>query len=185
MGENLMIIVTGPSASGKTTLSKKLARKFKLPSICKDEVKELLFDCLGTKDEEWGMSLGAASFDLLYLFVEKLCLTGKTFIVEGNFQNKYAAKTFSEIITKHNYKAVQVYCHAPVEILYDRYTNRDNSGDRHPGHIIQIGGLEEFKSRVCGGNFKLDIEGCVTLEIDTTKFEDTNLEQIYDALRRI
>jgi predicted kinase len=85
MGENIVIIVTGASASGKTTLSKNLADKFNMPMICKDEIKELLFDCLGTKDEEWGMSLGAASFDLLYLFVEKLCLTGKTFVVEGNF----------------------------------------------------------------------------------------------------
>jgi adenylate kinase family enzyme len=102
--ENLMILVTGASAAGKTTLSKNLANKFELPIINKDEIKELLFDNLGTKDEEWAMKLGVASFELLYLFVEKLCQTGKTFIVEGNFENKYATKIFSDIKSRYNYK---------------------------------------------------------------------------------
>ncbi|MCB2312587.1 hypothetical protein LGL55_14970 [Clostridium tagluense] len=160
-----------------------MANKFKLPIINKDEIKELLFDYLGTKDEEWAMRLGMTSFELLYLFVEKLCQTGKTFIVEGNFENKYATKTFSEIKSRYNYKVLQIYCHAQVEVLYDRYIKRDNSGDRHPGHIILISGLEEFRIRVNNKNFKLDIDGSISMDIDTTKFEDIKLQQICDEVR--
>lgn len=182
MEENLMIIVTGASATGKTTLSKNLADKFKLPVINKDEIKELLFDCLGTKDEEWAIKLGMSSFELSYLFVRKLCQTGKTFIVEGNFENKYAAKIFSDIKLRYNYKVLQIYCHAQVDVLYDRYLKRDNSGDRHPGHIISISGLEEFKSRVYYKKFKLDIDDIISIDIDTTKFEMVNLKQVYDEV---
>lgn len=177
-----MIIITGASATGKTTLSKDLAKKLKMPVINKDEIKELLFDYLGTKDEEWGRRLGVASFELLYLYVEKLCQTGNTFIVEGNFENKYAAKIFSEIKSKYNYKVLQIYCHAKVEVLYDRYIKRDNSGSRHPGHIVLINGLEEFRIRVNNKNFKLDIDDSSGIDIDTTKFEDIRLQQIYDKI---
>ncbi|MGH4120355.1 AAA family ATPase [Clostridium sp.] len=182
MGERLIIIVTGTSATGKTILSKKLANKFNLPLINKDEIKELLFDCLDTKDEEWGVQLGITSFKLSYLFVEKLCQTGKDFIVEGNFEDKFATKVFSDLKMKYNYKILQLYCHAPEEILYKRYIERDNSGKRHPGHIIQIGGLDEFKKRVTNKNFKLKIDNCINIDVDTTEFEDIRLQEIYDEI---
>ena len=179
---NLMIIITGPSAAGKTILSKNLANKFNLPLINKDEIKELLFDSLGTKDEEWAAALGVTSFELLYLFTEKLCQTGKAFIVEGNFQDKFAAKIFSGLKERYNYKILQLYCHASDEVLYKRYIHRDNSGERHPGHIIQISGLEEFKKRVTSKNFKLTIDDCITIDVDTTSFEDIRLEEIYENI---
>lgn len=182
MGENLMIIVTGASATGKTILSKNLAGKFNLPLINKDEIKELLFDYLGTKDENWAVKLGITSFELSYLFVDKLCQTGEAFIVEGNFENKYAAKIFNDLKSRYNYKVLQIYCYAQVEALYDRYVKRDNSGDRHPGHIIQISSLEKFKSRVYNKNFKLDIDDSINIDLDTTKFETVKLQQIYDEL---
>jgi cytidylate kinase len=182
MKESLMIIITGASATGKTTLSKDLANKLKLPVINKDEIKELLFDYLGTKDEEWAVRLGMTSFELLYMFVEKMCQTGKTFIVEGNFENKYATKIFTDIKSRYNYKVLQIYCYAQVEVLYERYIERDNSGGRHPGHIISINGLEEFKIRVNNKNFKLDIDGSTCIGIDTTKFQDIKLQQIYNEI---
>lgn len=177
-----MIIITGTSATGKTILSKKLANEFNLPLVNKDEIKELLFDYVGTKDEEWAVRLGVASFELSYLFVEKLCQTGKSFIVEGNFEDKFATKIFLDLKTKYNYKILQLYCHAPEEILYKRYIERDNSGERHPGHIIQISGLEEFKKRVTNKNFKLKIDDCTNIDVDTTKFEDSRLQKIYDEI---
>ena len=182
MEESLIIIVTGTSATGKTILSRKLANKFNLPLINKDEIKELLFDCLDTKDEEWAVQLGVTSFELSYLFVEKLCQTGKAFIVEGNFEDKFATKVFSNLKMKYNYKILQLYCHAPEEILYKRYIERDNSGKRHPGHIIQISGLDEFKKRVTNKNFKLKIDDCINIDVDTTEFEDIRLQKIYDEV---
>lgn len=180
--ENLIIIVSGASATGKTTLSKNLSNKLKIPVINKDEIKELLFDFLGTKDEEWALRLGSSSFELTYLLAEKLCQTRNAFIIEGNYDNKYAAKTFNAIKSKYNYRILQIYCHAEVDVLYDRYMERDNSGERHPGHIITINGFEEFKRKACSKNFKLDIDDSITVDVDTTKFEKVNLQQIYDIV---
>ncbi|MBV7274883.1 hypothetical protein JMF89_10490 [Clostridiaceae bacterium UIB06] len=75
-----MIIVTGTSATGKTILSSKLANRFNLPLINKDEIKELLFDCLGIKDEEWAVRLGVTSFELSYL-LEKCLISSYRWII--------------------------------------------------------------------------------------------------------
>lgn len=126
--------------------------------------------------------MGITSFELSYLFVEKLCQTGKAFIIEGNFENKYATKIFSDIKSNYNYRVLQIYCYAQEEVLYERYLQRDYSGTRHPGHIIQIGGLEGFKNRVTNKNFKLEIDGSINIDIDTTKFEEIKLYEIYDEV---
>ncbi|WP_346931221.1 AAA family ATPase [Clostridium sp.] len=182
---NTMIVVTGTSATGKTILSKKLASKFNLSLINKDEIKELLFDCLGIRDEVWAIQLGVTSFELSYLFAEKLCQTNKSFIIEGNFEDKYATKVFDNLKNKYAYKIVQLYCHAPEEILYDRYLKRDNSGERHRGHIINISGFDEFKNRVTNKTFKLQIDDCINIDVDTTKFENIELQNIYDEIYNI
>jgi tRNA A37 N6-isopentenylltransferase MiaA len=35
-----LIVVSGPSAAGKTTLAHRLARRIGCPAICRDEIKE-------------------------------------------------------------------------------------------------------------------------------------------------
>ena len=184
MIENLMIIVTGAPATGKTTLSKKLGKRFNLPVINKDEIKETLFDSLGIKDNEWALKLGAASFQLTYVFVEKMLQTGKPFIVEGNFGNEYATKSFLDIKSRCNYKTLQLFCHAEDKVLYERYISRDNSGERHPGHGRLMLGFEEYKKIMNNKNHKLEIPGGVNIDIDTTKFENVNLQEIYDEVEK-
>ncbi|WP_010291748.1 AAA family ATPase [Clostridium senegalense] len=68
MTGNVMIIITGAPATGKTTLSNELAKKYGLPKINKDEIKELLFKSLEVKDSKWTTELGIASFELTYFF---------------------------------------------------------------------------------------------------------------------
>lgn len=184
MRENLMIIVTGAPATGKTTLSKKLAEKFNLPVIIKDEIKENLFDSLGIKDKEWALKLGAASFQLTYFFVEKMLQTGKPFIVEGNFGDEYATKSFLDIKARCNYETLQLFCHAEDKVLYERYISRDNSGDRHPGHSKLMIGFEEYKKITNSRNYKLDIPESTNIDINTTKFETVNFQQIYDEVEK-
>lgn len=44
MRENYIIIVTGAPGSGKTTLAKKIYRKFNIPMIGRNDIKEQLFN---------------------------------------------------------------------------------------------------------------------------------------------
>jgi len=60
-----LVLVTGPPASGKTSLAQPLARHLGLPLLGKDTIKEVLFDSLGTGDRAWSRRLGAASYAVL------------------------------------------------------------------------------------------------------------------------
>jgi adenylate kinase family enzyme len=64
----LMILISGLPCTGKTTLARKIAQKFRLPLISRDDIKESLFDSLGWHDREWSKQLGVASYQLLYYF---------------------------------------------------------------------------------------------------------------------
>jgi len=48
--KNVLIIVIRLPGTRKTTLGEKIAEKFSLPFVCKDDFKEMLFDVLGSKD---------------------------------------------------------------------------------------------------------------------------------------
>jgi shikimate kinase len=47
-----LIIISGLPCTGKTTLGRKLAQDLSLPLICRDSIKESLFDSLGYSDRE-------------------------------------------------------------------------------------------------------------------------------------
>lgn len=182
MRRNIMVVITGAPATGKTTLSNQLANKFNLPKINKDEIKERLFENLQVENKEWSIQLGIASFELTYLFVEKLAQTGKMFIVEGNFDNKYASRIFDAIRIKYNYKVIQLYCHVSENILYDRFIERNLSGNRHPGHIRKLNGFEDFKNKIVNKDFKLDIEESINIDIDTTNFNNIDYDEVFNVI---
>ena len=75
-----LIIISGPPATGKTTLGRLIAKKFRLPFLSKDDIKHILFDSLGWSDREWSKKLGGASFELTSYFMEILLQTGQSFI---------------------------------------------------------------------------------------------------------
>ena len=131
----LLVIVTGPAASGKTTLARSIAHELRLPLLAKDDVKEALFDTLGTGDRDWSRRLGGASFELLYLLAERLLGAGRPVIMEGNFDVGRAETGFATLRASAPFRPFQIVCGAPSDVLLARCKERAGSGDRHPGHL--------------------------------------------------
>jgi predicted kinase len=127
----LLVVVTGPPASGKTTLARELAVELRLPLLAKDDVKEQLFDSLGTGDRAWSRALGSAAFEVLFRVSSELLRSGTAHLLEGNFGPESEASLRG--LPPH--RPLQILCTAPRDVLLQRFGERASGGARHIGHL--------------------------------------------------
>src|SRR5215218_2401711 len=156
----LVVVVTGPPASGKTTVARTLARELALPLFAKDDVKKALFESLGTGDRAWSRRLGAASFRLLFVAAAAELRAGRSTLPDGNFTRGEAEPDFA---SRPPHRLVQVYCCAPEKVLVERFRARR----RHPGHLDDSL-LEDVLAAIRAGRHRpLELRGRV-VDVDTT-----------------
>lgn len=160
--------------AGKTTLAKSLARELRLPLIVRDEIKERLYDTLGTGNVEWSSRLGTASFELLFDLAAVLLQSGTAVIVEANFFRGSEPR----FLALPEHCVVQIHCAAPLDVLVSRYTDRP----RHPGHhdaekVLML--RERFEN---GVHEALDLAG-EAIEVDTST--GVEMRTIAERVRRL
>jgi predicted kinase len=181
MKQPLLIIVSGPPSSGKTTLAKSVAQKFNLPLITKDSLKEILFDTVGWKDRKWSQKIGFASFSIMHYFLDLLMITGQSLIIEGNFKTEFESQHILPRLKKYNYKAVQIMCQCEGKILFERFKQRSESGNRHPGHC-DTGNYQELKDSLLIGKYQpLDIES-QNIIFDSTDLNNLDYTSVFNQL---
>jgi predicted kinase len=177
----LLIIVTGPSATGKTSLAERLSGDLAIPLIAKDAVKEQLFNSLGWSDRAWSRKLGGASYDLIWLLSERILAVNAPAIVEGNFRGTVAETRLRTIAAATGCRFFQINCWADADILIERYRERAKVGDRHPGHLDDPEDPSLRAQLADGGYEPLDIGGDV-LELNMNDKDAIDYAKI---LRRV
>lgn len=177
MPQASLIIITGLPGTGKTTLAKKIADYFKYPLFSKDEIKESIFDNIGYSDREYSKKVGKAAYTILFNYVNDFLNKNISVVVESNFKPEFDNKTFFEIKQRYNPKIIQILCYSDGEVLFNRFKNRAENGNRHPGHVDSIN-LDEWESILKKGKCDpIAIDGKL-IEVDTTNFSTVN----YDSL---
>lgn len=173
-----LIIVSGPSASGKSTLSRKLAKDLTLPMISRDLIKEAMFDTLGYSDRKRSIEFGIAAALILLREVEEFLNSGVSCIIESNFRPKYSEAEFVKLLKDTGADVVQIQCICDGPALFERFKDRSLKDERHPGHG-DSGNWEEFKDELLAGRYPNLELGSEVLEYDTSKQD----EERYRALR--
>jgi predicted kinase len=177
-----LLIVTGLPATGKTSICKVMSEQLSIPVFSKDVYKEILFDCLGTKDRDWSKKLGKAAIEMFFNDIEQLLKSKTSVIAETNFKPEFDNTRFQEFIDEYNINCIQIICKADGEILYKRFADRAQSGGRHGGHNDSES-LDEFRPILMQGRIEpLDIS-CEIIEVDTTDWSLINFENLISQIK--
>lgn len=162
-----VFIITGAPCTGKTTIARRLAKRFQLALFTKDDIKTRLFDVLGWSDREWSSRLSRATSELLFYLLEENLLAGTAMAVESNFKPERHNSRFAELGQKYRFLPVQIFLTANPNVIEERFRRRARDGERHPGHRDDLL-LDEIGASLRNGTYApLDVDGPL-ISLDTT-----------------
>jgi predicted kinase len=125
----LFVVVSGPPASGKSTLAPPLAATLGLPLVAKDTIKEALMSVLPVLDVATSRVLGRAAV-VAMLAVAAESAVGA--VIESNFHRSRAIAEVGALPGR----VVEVFCACDAEEAARRY--RARAGSRHAGHLDAV-----------------------------------------------
>ncbi|MCI9664891.1 MAG: ATP-binding protein [Lachnospiraceae bacterium] len=192
------ILVTGIPAAGKSTMAKVMSEKLKLPVISKDTVKELLFDNVGFQSRTEKVKLGIASMEIMYYVASQLMKAGQPFILENNFEYS-SEQGMKSLLEKYQYSVLTITLTGDYKVIYQRFLERENSPDRHRGHVVndcypekKENNMKTLKAKTISyENFVCGIEKrgfdafCVDgrqIKVDITDFSTINMEELFSRI---
>ena len=192
------ILVTGIPATGKSTMAEVMSERMNLPVISKDTIKELLFDNVGFQSRAEKVNLGIASMEIMYYVAGQLMKTGQPFILENNFEYS-SEQGIKSLLEKYQYSALTITLTGDYKVIYQRFLKRENSPDRHRGHVVndcypekKENNMKTLKAKTISyENFVCGIEKrgfdafCVDgrqIKVDITDFSTINMEELFSQI---
>jgi predicted kinase len=177
-----IILINGISATGKTTIGRQIADILKLPFFAKDAIKERLFDELGYSDRAWAHKLSGVTHTILNHILEEELKAGRGFVLEANFNPQYDMEKFQRWQSQYRFEIVQILCHAQGDVVFERFKNRVESGERHPGHCDDKN-VEAFRGYLMQGRCAPLAVDSRVIEVDTTDFASIDLDGLLSKIR--
>ena len=175
-----VIIMNGCPASGKTYIAGLLSKKLDIPVISKDFFKESLFDSLGFSDRQFSMAIGKASYELLLKTAKLLTEQKCSFVME----NAFFARSEAEILDSLNgRKIIQVWCHAPTDLLIKRFSRRSVDGSRHPGHV-DSNSVKEIEKKILSNTYAPLEIAAPLIYVPTSDFDSSDYIDSVDSVVR-
>lgn len=126
MSGRLYVLVSGPPASGKSTLAPVIAEHFGLPLVAKDTIKDALMAVLPPSDVEESQRIGRAAVAAIYAVAAD---APRGAVLESVFYRSRALEDVRDLPGR----VVEVFCRCDGDVALARYGDR--AGTREAGHF--------------------------------------------------
>jgi Predicted nucleotide kinase len=181
--EKVLILISGMPGVGKTRFANYLSKKLQIALICKDKLKEIIWDKVhydtGIRSES--KIYAGLSYDLSFYFCEMLMGTSQPVIFESNF-TKPGGDIFQPMVQKYGYKVINVLFDGDSKVIHKRFVERDKTSERHPG-LVSNGFFDDYEvfkkaAKACG-DFKY---GDVIINVDATDFSQISYDDLVEMI---
>lgn len=131
---NKLVLIAGASAAGKTRYAKYVKEQLPLPLMMKDRMREVIYERMpfDLSSVEKNQQLGACAYSALFYAAEELMRAGTDFAMESNF-TKASEPILQELADTYGYSCMTVLFDASMEVLHQRFLNRERTEERHIG----------------------------------------------------
>jgi predicted kinase len=171
----VLVVVSGPPGTGKTTLAHQIARAVGCPAICRDEIKEGMVHNTPGFAPGPGDELTARTLPVFFSVLELLLTAGVTTVAEAAFQDHVWRPGLMPLLPLARLRLV--HCTVDARVAFER-TVRRAAGDgvrrahAEPGPADQA---ERLRQHAGFDRVSLDAP---SIEVDTTSGYRPGVAQI-------
>jgi predicted kinase len=180
-----LIIVSGATATGKTTLAKIIADNLGYTLYTKDAIKEEIYD--SQKENHGYFWYERKAKDAFFSSIQRDISIGKSIVIENNFMRSDKRRLKS--LLNKNVQVIEIYCKARGFTRLKRFINRGEITQRHKAHsdrkwypTVFIGSLLNY----IGIQWPYGPVGISNkiLNLDTTDVSKINIKKITKFLNK-
>src|SRR5277367_742424 len=117
-----LIVVSGPPASGKTTLAHEIAQAIGCPAVCRDEIKNGMAHAEPGFAPGPGDALSARARPAFFGVLRLLLAAGVTTVAEAAFQDRLWRPGLTPLLSLARLRIV--HCQADAAVAFERIARR-------------------------------------------------------------
>lgn len=184
MSTPILVVVSGPPGSGKTTLAHAVAQAIPCPAMCRDEIKEGMAHAQGGEFQGGhGDPLTQRTLPLFFDVLRQLVTARVTVVAEAAFQDRLWRQGLEPLTELAQLRIVQ--CHVPAAVAFERAARRAAvSENRRKAHGDSTIGKEVAHWEQAFASFERVSIPAPSIDVDTTDGYAPDLAEIVDFVNR-